>query len=385
MTGPADTRDVAPTIVALAGLAALAVAIGIGRFAFTPILPMMQADAGLSIRAGAWLASANYVGYLVGAILAIAVGIRPRTAIRGALITIGVATLGMGFLHDLGGWLVLRAVAGFASAWVLVFGSAWCLARLATLGRPLLPSAVFAGTGSGITAAGVFCLVFMHREATSAQAWIGLGVLSLAATAAIWPVFSAHDDAPRTRDRDRIVRGYQWNAEARLLAICYGAFGFGYIIPATFLPVLARRVVSDPAIFGWAWPVFGAAAALSTFAAALSRRFIGARRLWIAGHVIMAAGLVIPIVWAGITGIVLAALSVGGTFMVVTMVGMQEAQRVGGTEARRLMAAMTSAFAAGQIVGPLAAGYLVGPDGSFSAALLLAAFCLAASAYALAR
>ena len=99
----------------------------------------------------------------------------------------------------------------------------------------------------------------------------------------------------------------------------------------------------------------------------------------------MAAGLVIPIVWAGITGIVLAALSVGGTFMVVTMVGMQEAQRVGGTEARRLMAAMTSAFAAGQIVGPLAAGYLVGPDGSFSAALLLAAFCLAASAYALAR
>src|SRR6266446_3288864 len=142
----------AASSVALAGLAALAVAMGVGRFAFTPILPMMQADAGLSIRAGAWLASANYVGYLVGAITAIAAGVRPRTAIRGALITIGVATLGMGLLHNLGGWLVLRAVAGFASAWVLVFGSAWCLERLATLGRPLLPSAVFAGTGSGITA-----------------------------------------------------------------------------------------------------------------------------------------------------------------------------------------------------------------------------------------
>ncbi len=400
MTIPADTggvatpeagivrrhgRQRAPATVALAGLAALAVAIGIGRFAFTPILPMMQADAGLSIRAGAWLASANYVGYLMGAITAIAAGVRPRTAIRGALITIGVATLGMGLLHNLGGWLVLRAVAGFASAWVLVFGSAWCLDRLATLERPLFTSAVFAGVGTGITAAGGFCLVLMRREATSAQAWIGLGALSLAMTAAVWPVFAARDDVLPGRTRGLPDRGHRWNAEARLLALCYGAFGFAYIIPATFLPVMARQVVSDPSIFGWAWPTFGTAAAASTFAAALVRRFIGIRRLWIAGHVIMAAGLVIPIVWPSLAGIVLAALSVGGTFMVITMVGMQEAQRVGGVDARRLMAFLTSAFAVGQIVGPMIAGYLVGPDGSFREALLLAAFLLAASAYALAR
>ena len=53
----------------LAGLLALAVAMGIGRFAFTPVLPMMQADLGLSLAQGSWLASANYLGYLLGALL----------------------------------------------------------------------------------------------------------------------------------------------------------------------------------------------------------------------------------------------------------------------------------------------------------------------------
>ena len=55
-----------PSVVALTGLAALGIAMGIGRFAFTPILPMMQQDAAVSVAAGGWLASANYVGYLLG-------------------------------------------------------------------------------------------------------------------------------------------------------------------------------------------------------------------------------------------------------------------------------------------------------------------------------
>src|SRR5262245_50155557 len=56
---PDALGTVAPGGIAAAGLIALAVGMGIGRFAFTPILPMMQRDAGLSIAHGAWLASAN--------------------------------------------------------------------------------------------------------------------------------------------------------------------------------------------------------------------------------------------------------------------------------------------------------------------------------------
>ena len=376
-------RRHAPAALAVGGLGALAVAMGIGRFAFTPLLPMMQHDAGVSIRDGAWLASANYAGYLLGALAAIAARVRPTTAIRGSLVTIGVVTLAMGLFSHLAAWVVLRAVAGIASAWVLIFASAWCLDRLSPLRRPLLANTVFAGVGTGITVAGLVCIVLMHLEASSAQAWVDLGILCLAATAVIWPVFG--DDAVAIGRPQAPDRRHRWNADSVRLVLCYGAFGFGYIIPATFLPVMARQVIKDPSIFGWSWPIFGTAAALSTLAAAVWPSVIGNRRLWILGQVVMAIGVAIPIVWSHIAGIVLAALCVGGTFMVVTMVGMQEARRVGGTEGRTLMAAMTSAFAVGQIAGPITVGYLVGPDGSFREALGVAGLVLGVSAYALSR
>src|SRR5256714_8539137 len=127
-------RGPSATAVAVAGLIALAVAMGIGRFAFTPILPMMQEDAGVSIAMGGWLASANYIGYLAGALSVIWWRINATTGIRAGLVTIGLATLAMGLEHHLAVWLVLRALAGVASAWVLIYVSAWCLERLASLG-----------------------------------------------------------------------------------------------------------------------------------------------------------------------------------------------------------------------------------------------------------
>src|SRR5262250_3017503 len=102
--------------VALTGFAALAVAMGIGRFAFTPLLPMMQEDSGLSVAEGGWLASANYLGYLVGALWAVRLRLSARAAIRAGLAVIAASTLAMA-LHD--GfllWAVLRTLAGIASA-----------------------------------------------------------------------------------------------------------------------------------------------------------------------------------------------------------------------------------------------------------------------------
>jgi MFS family permease len=168
----------------LAGLAALAVAIGIGRFAFTPILPMMQDDSGLTIAQAGWLASANYAGYLAGALSAISARIRAATAIRAGLLVIGLSTLAMGLEQPFLSWLVLRFVAGVASAWVLVFVSAWSLERLA--GHPRLSGVVYAGVGTGIVIAGGVCLIV--AVAGSAVAWLALGVISLWVTALIWPL-----------------------------------------------------------------------------------------------------------------------------------------------------------------------------------------------------
>ena len=365
---------------ALAGLAALAVAMGIGRFAFTPILPMMQQDAGLSVAGGGWLASANYLGYLAGALWAGATRANAATVIRAGLAAIGVATLAMALDAGFAAWAVLRAIAGVASAWVMIHTSAWCLERLAPLGRPILAGVLFAGVGVGITAAGSLCLILMAARAGSASAWLVLGIVSVATTAAVWPILDFSNEKEKT-----FSGPHRWTWEQARLVLAYGAYGFGYIIPATFLPVMAREVVSDPAVFGWAWPVFGAAAALSTLGVALLSGRYGNRAAWIASQLAMGLGVAAPVFWPGIGGIVLAALCVGGTFVVITMVGLQEARTVAGTQAPRLMAAMTAAFAAGQIAGPLSVSFLAGIGGGFAGALLFACAVLVAGAVLLLR
>jgi predicted MFS family arabinose efflux permease len=166
--------------------------------------------------------------------------------------------------------------------------------------------------------------------------------------------------------------------------VCYGVLGFGYILPATFLPVLAREVVDDPQMFGLAWPVFGIAAALSTIATA--RRFGHANRLrvWVVSHLLMATGVVLPSVWLAPATIAIAALLVGSTFMVVTMIGMQEARARAPGNPSALLGLMTAAFAIGQLAGPLVSGVLdllpVGHRAALGHALQLAAFALALSA-----
>src|SRR5712671_425343 len=374
------SRSLSAWASALAGLAALAVAIGIGRFAFTPILPMMQEDFGLSVSEAGWLASANYAGYLVGALSAIGLRLPSSFAIRAGLVVIGLSTLAMGLEHSFMLSAVLLAIAGIASAWVLVFVSTWALERLALLGRSQLSGTVYAGVGTGIVIAGGTCLVVMSLHARSADAWISLGVISIAITAVIWPLLKA--SAPRDPAPAPTASGI-WSAEYRRLVLCYGAFGFGYVIPATFLPAMAKGIIPDPQLFGWAWPVFGAAAVVSTVFAAQLKQFLSDRAIWIGGHLLMALGVVTPLIVGGLPGIIIASLLVGGTFMVVTMAGMQDARRVAGPQARALMAAMTSAFALGQILGPVIVSLLA--QRGFAPALVLAASMLALSAVSLQR
>ncbi len=352
--------------VAFAGLAALAVAMGIGRFAFTPILPMMQDDAGLSIAGGGWLASANYAGYLAGALSAIRLPLSPVVAIRAGLVVVSASTLAMAMHHGFAYWFALRALAGVASAWVLVFVS------ILALGKRPQGGTLYAGVGAGIAAAGAVCLALMAVHASSSAAWITLGAASFVMTALLWRVFDSGANAASGATEAKLGSRY-W-----LLVLCYGAFGFGYIIPATFLPAMAKEVIADPVLFGWAWPVFGAAAAASTFFAGF---FPNHRKVWMVATLIMALGVVVPLIIPGLSGILVAAILIGGTFMVITMAGMQEARRVAAESARPLMAAMTSAFALGQIAGPLWVSY----KNSVVHALLAAAAVLVLSAAVLLR
>jgi predicted MFS family arabinose efflux permease len=330
--------------LALAGLAALALAQGIGRFAFTPLLPMMQDDAGVTIAQGAALAAANYLGYLVGAMWAM----RPAPAvlvIRLSIALVAAATLAMGFTHGMATWMVLRFVAGVASAWSLVYVAAWCIARL----KPGSMGVVFAGVGTGVALAGLLCLGFAKTGASSAQGWIVLGIVAVLVTAAVWPVFSGPNGGAQRAGAARLA----WTPEALRLVLCYAAYGFAYIVPATFVPAMAKAIVPDPAIFGWAWPLFGATAAASTIVLARWQARLGARRIWMIAAFVLAAGTAAPLIVPGLAGILVAAVLVGGTFVTITMAGLQVAREVAGAAAAPLMAAMTAGFGLGQVAGPL--------------------------------
>lgn len=372
--------------VALAAALILAVAMGIGRFAFTPLLPMMQKDAGLSLAFGGWLATANYVGYLLGAYSAMHLRLRPARIVPLSLLATAALTAGMACIHQQAAWLLLRFLAGVASAWVLIYTSSWVLHRLAVLERPGLRGVVFGGVGLGIIIAGLLCMLFLRSGWSSADSWLALGASALLMSLAAMPVFFMDGQGDEQQAAAPAVHvNVTGIREVYALAIGYGIFGFGYIIPATFLPAMARQQLPDPALFGWAWPLFGFAGLISTLIAGRLMVRYSNRRVWGVSHLIMGAGVVLPLVLPGMPGIVLAALCVGGTFMVITSAGIQEARRLAPKDPAPLMAKLTVAFALGQILGPVCVSLLPAGPRSLTVLLSVAAACLVLSGIGLLR
>jgi predicted MFS family arabinose efflux permease len=310
------------------------------------------------------------------------VGARP--ALRAGLAAVGISTLAMGFTDSFGAWAVLRFVAGVASAFVLVFVSAWSLERFqfatSARARSVASATLFAGVGVGIAFAGATCVQLWRAHASPDTAWIVLGLIAAAASAFLWTSFG-ESGGPRSASAATASR---WSATRARLVLCYGAFGFGYIIPATFIAAMTRELGAAGSSAGdWAWPVFGVSAAAGTFAAAMLRGRLTDQAIWGASHVLMAAGIVAPIVAHHLLAYMVSSVLVGATLMSATMTGMQEARRVAGAQARPLIAAMTSAFAVGQIAGPLFVAAVQTPQSRYDVALGVSAVLLGATALVL--
>jgi MFS family permease len=372
------------SIAAVCAIAAtaLAVAMGIGRFAFTPLLPLMVRDGSLAQSAGAWLAASNYLGYLAGALTASWLGLSLPMLMRASLAGIAVATAAMGAFDGLPAWIILRFVAGVLSACALVATSAWALQHLTRAASAKLSGIAYAGVGLGIALTGLFCVAAAQPGVPASQLWLELGMLATFAVACSTPFVGRPLETSalaRSPSHPDVTVGPSTG-----VVVCYGVLGFGYILPATFLPALAREVVDDPQLFGLAWPVFGVAAALSTIATARHFGHVNRLRVWAVSHLLMAAGVTLPGLWLAPVTIAIAALLVGSTFMVVTMIGMQEARARAPDNLTALLGLMTAAFAIGQLVGPVVSGTLdllpIGHSNALGYALQLAAFALALSA-----
>lgn len=375
---------------ALACMITLAVALGIGRFAFTPLLPLMLHGSALGqpqidIQHGGWLASANYAGYFVGAITCAALRIEPARMVRVGLVATVLLTLAMGVTSQFWVWAVVRFVAGAVSAWTFVFASQWGLRRLAELGAHGWGGVIYTGPGMGIVGTGLLVSAAGGYGAT--VGWIGFGLIGAVLSILVWPVFrTAPGDATRatgpatTATRraspagQRASTNHAWHrADAFWLILLYGVPGFGYIITATFLPVIARHALpgsSWPDLF---WPMFGAALIVGALLAARLPVHWDNRTLLAGCYVLQAAGIALGIVWPTAGGFSLGSILIGLPFTAITLFAMREARRLLGDEAAGLMGYATAAYGVGQIVGPLVAAPIAEHTGSFSPALWLAA------------
>lgn len=342
-------------LIVTSGTVALAAAMGIGRFAFTPLLPLMMRDGTLNAAAGAEWAAANYAGYLVGALTASIFAGHPQRGLRLSLIgivlsTMAPASIDRGSMELVGA--VLRAVSGVCSAWALVCASSWCLTELARRHSAQLGAWIYCGVGLGIALAGT--IAWLGGQQTASALWLELGTITALGTIIVAAGLGRRTSAPPpagTHSHAQLATkstNRQWDIVA-----CYGVFGFGYIIPATFLPAMARELTTDPLVFGITWPLLGLAAAVSVALAAHRLHGWPRRRVWALAQGTMAVGTALPLISHALWSLAASAVLVGGTFMVATMAGLQLARELSPANPTPLLARMTVAFAVGQIIGPV--------------------------------
>lgn len=365
--------------IALGGLVALAAAMGIGRFVYTPILPFMVESLQLSASQAGIIASANFLGYLLGA-LAAAMPSLPggrRNWLIGALAISAATTAAMGAFDSLIVFIVQRFIGGVASAFVLVLGSALVLEKLALAHRSGLSALHFAGVGIGI----VISAITVSLLATSGYdwriQWYASGLLSTLALALVIRLIPAEIEVtPTSRQTSNNGRNY------RLIVhmIAYGLFGFGYIITATFISTIVRASAELGHVEPIIWLVVGLGAIPSVSLWNRVSQRIGMYWSFSLACLVEAVGVVTSVMSGNEFTLVLSAILLGGTFVGITALGLGIARELTLGNPRQGIALVTAFFGLGQMIGPTFAGYTYALGNSFVVASLSAAFALIISA-----
>lgn len=336
--------------VALSAFLSLVVAMGIGRFAFTPQVPLMIQDHQLTLTSVSLVAALNYLGYLCGSFDAMRahrhVEWRLQLGVWGAVIlTLLSAVVSGPWLHGL-----LRFLIGCASGWALVLVAAWSNEQLHHHGRPGLSAAVFAGPGTGIFISGILAVALHAWGVSAAFAWAAYGLLALllVATIARFLPRSGQLHRPQQTPAPLVLNG-----DLKRLVVSYSLAGFGYILPATFLSQMAAARFPDSAFAQFVWPVFGGASVVGIVLGILTRRW-GSSHLRLAIVLwAQALGVIAATVLPGLNGLITGALLTGGGFLCVVQLALQYGRELAPQHARYLAGLLTTGYAVGQLGGPL--------------------------------
>ncbi len=373
MTSPSPAR------LAVGGMLSMSAAFGIGRFVYTPILPVMIADGALTPSSAGLVAAANFLGYLVGALMGASTILQrsPRLFFLGGLLAGALSLAGMAVPPSIPVFAVMRFIGGFGSAFVIVCLSSMALEPLVRAGRVGLSAAPFAGVGLGIAFSSGLVSALAAAGLSWKAMWIANAIIATVISLFVFALLPAPAAAPAPAQAS--AKGGGVSAALLALVVSYGLFGFGYVITATFLVAIVRETASLSSLEPYAWAIVGLAGAASIpFWSWVARRTTDVFA-YVAGCLVEATGVALSVVSQSPVAIVFAGIFLGGTFMAITAIGLGIARRLTQMAPQRAQAIMTSAFGLGQIIGPALAGHMRETSGSFLAPSLLAAGALVIS------
>ena len=374
---PATPRpEVGALKVLIGGVLGMVVAMGIGRFIFTPILPLMQRDLGMTNSVAGWLAGLNYLGYLAGAIVcSVTPGMLRSWLITGGSLFVSIATtLFMGATLSVHWWGLMRFAGGFASAVLFIVITAEVGETLSRRGYGHWLGALYGGVGLGIAISGLV-VPPLDNIGGWIGAWYGAGLLA-AILAVVGLLLGRRRELvkPITIDESRTPVSL---SSVRLLAVGYFFEGLGYIVTATFLVAIISMTPGLEDFAPYSWVAVGLAAVPSTIFWPYLGRRIGNRKALLGAYLLQAAGILVS-VWAeSMTTVLFVAVSFGGTFLGIVALTLTEGNLRMPGDGRRAAAFLTASFGVGQVLGPVLAGTLADIQEGFAVPLVLATVCVA--------
>ncbi|WP_409075849.1 YbfB/YjiJ family MFS transporter [Pantoea sp. C3] len=336
--------------VALSAFITLFVAMGIGRFAFTPQVPLMIQANQLTLTSASLVAALNYLGYLCGSFDAMRahrrVELRLQMGIWGAVILTLLSAGASGpWLHGL-----LRFVIGCASGWAMVLVAAWSNEQLHHYGRPGLSAAVFAGPGCGIFVSGLLAVLLHSFQVSASLAWAAYGALALVLVALIARYLPRRGELHRP---DQMPEPLVMNGKLKRLVWSYSLAGFGYILPATFLSQMAAARFPDSVFAQFVWPIYGGASVIGIAIAILTRGWGRSNTRLALALWAQALGVLAAAALPGFSGLLIGALLVGGGFLAVVQLSLLYARELAPQHMRYMAGMLTTGYALGQLVGPI--------------------------------
>ena len=370
---------------AFAGFCAMALAMGLGRFFYTPVLPPMLEASRLSAGEGGLAAGANFLGYLIGALAASSPHFsaqRYRWMAWLALPACGVTLLLSGLWLGFVPFSIVRFAGGVASAFSMIFISAIVMRILQENDRPGLIAVHFAGVGFGIVLSAAIVPLMVSGGQTWSVMWFAAGATALAlwlTSLTLLPA-SAAGSEPLPHAAEGSASGQEaFSAAFWALLVGYGFFGFGYSVSATFLNTIAK---ADPVLAPaepWVWFAVGLAGIPSIWAWNRLTDRIGLAYTYSIACVVEAVGILVLLWHATPASLLISGMTLGATFMAVTALGLAKARSMAPHKAAAALALMTASFGLGQMIGPVLAGFVFENSGSFSLALAAAIAALAAA------